>query len=142
MRLVSRQKRNYSGKPLPRLARAAAVVELAVVLPLVLTLLFGIIEFGWVFMVSQTLTTAAREACRVAILEGSTDQEITTKIDQYMTHTGVDGYIVNISHATPGDPTEVITLIVPYADISLLGGYFNLGDFNLRGYAAMRKEGV
>lgn len=142
MRLVSRQKQNYSGKPLPRVAKATAVVELAVVLPLVLTLLFGIVEFGWVFMVSQTLTTSAREACRVAILEGTTDQEILAKIDQYMSNTGVGGYAVDISHATPGDPTEVVTLTVPYADISLLGGYFNLGDFTLRGYAAMRKEGI
>lgn len=143
MRLVSRQKQNYSGKPLPRVAKATAVVELAVVLPLVLTLLFGIIEFGWVFMVSQTLTTAAREGCRVAILEGATDQEISAKIDQYMGNTGVDGYAVDISHATVGDPTEAITLTVPYAEISLLGGYFNLSDdFTLRGYAAMRKEGI
>ena len=39
-------------------SRAAAIVEFAVVLPLLLTILFGIIEYGWVFMVRQTLQTA------------------------------------------------------------------------------------
>ena len=33
--------------------RGAAVVEMAVVTPLLLTLLFGVIEFGWVFMVKD-----------------------------------------------------------------------------------------
>ena len=34
-----------------RRRRGVAVVELAVVLPLLLALVFGIIEFGWVFMI-------------------------------------------------------------------------------------------
>ena len=64
-----------------RSARAAAVVELAVVLPFLLAILFGIIEFGWTFMVYQTVTNAAREGCRVAVLEGSSDAEITARIE-------------------------------------------------------------
>ena len=60
--------------------RAAAVVEMAVVTPLLVTLLFGIMEFGRRFMVYQTLVQAAREGCRTAVLQGSTEQDIRTRV--------------------------------------------------------------
>ncbi len=121
--------------------RAAAVVEMAVVLPLLLTILFGIIEFGWTFMIYQSITNAAREGCRVAVLEGSTDSDINTRISQYMNLVKLNSYQVNIQHATSLDPTEIVTVSVPYSSVSLLGGYFGPTNFNLTGKACMRKEG-
>jgi Flp pilus assembly protein TadG len=44
----------------------AAAVEFALVLPIILLLLFGIIEFGRAWNVRQTLTDAAREGARLA----------------------------------------------------------------------------
>jgi Flp pilus assembly protein TadG len=44
--------------------RGAAAVEFAVVLPLLLTMLFGIIEMGFVFNRWITVTHAAREGVR------------------------------------------------------------------------------
>jgi len=126
----------------PRRKRAAAIVEMAVVAPLVLTLLFGIIEFGWIFMVTQTLTSAAREGCRTAVLEGSTDTDIYNRVDQVMQNAGITGYSIDVTHAQQGDPTEVVIVRVPYAQVSLLGGYFGGMDKMLQGYAAMRKEGA
>ena len=49
-----------------------AAVELALVLPLFLTLLLGVLEFARLGMVMQVLTTAAREGCREAALPGFT----------------------------------------------------------------------
>ncbi len=125
-----------------RKRRGTAVVEMAVVLPVLLTILFGIIEFGWTFMVYQSITNAAREACRIAVLEGSTDGDINTRVQKYMTLVGVDNYEVDITHSTSDDPTETIIIRVPYADVSLLGGYFGPTDFNIAGKASMRKEGA
>ena len=126
-----------------RKIRGAAAVELAVVLPVILTLLFGIIEFGWIFMVGQTLTSAAREGCRIAVLPGAVDADITEKVNGCMQSAGmqVQDYELSITHATPADPTEVVVVTIPYSKISLVGGYFGMGDRNLQGYAAMRKEG-
>ena len=56
--------------------RGAAVVEAAVVLPVFLLILFGMIEFGRALMVNQVLTTAARDACRLAIIGGSSNSEV------------------------------------------------------------------
>lgn len=125
-----------------RRRRGAAVVEMAVVLPLLLTILFGIIEFGWTFMVYQSLTNAAREGCRVAVLEGSTTTEIETRVGEYMDLVGQNDYEIIITRATQDDPTETVVVRMPYASVSLLGGFFGPTDFNIAGKACMRKEGA
>ena len=44
--------------------RGAAAVEFALVFPLLLIMLFAIIDFGWIFNQQLTLTEAAREGAR------------------------------------------------------------------------------
>jgi len=123
--------------------RATAVVEFAVVLPLLMTMVFGIIEFGYVFMVRQTLQHAAREGCRVAILQTSVNPyaNVTARITDAMSPTGLTTYAVTMTHATVVDPVETIEVTVPYADVSLVGGYFGFSDGTLKGSCSMRKEG-
>lgn len=122
--------------------RGAAVVELAVVLPLLLTLVFGIIEFGWVFMVRETLTNASREGCRVAVLQGSSSMDIIEQVTASMSPTGLSGWDVQITRATSGSTNETVTVRIPYAQVSLLGGFFGSTDFNLGATTTMRKEGA
>lgn len=47
--------------------RGAAAVEAALVLPMVITFLFGILEYGRYVMMLQILTNAAREGARYAV---------------------------------------------------------------------------
>lgn len=55
----------------------AAAVEFALVVPLLLTLLFGIIEFGFAFNAQIVVTNAAREAAReLAVDEDATIADI------------------------------------------------------------------
>ncbi len=124
--------------------RAAAIVEFAVVLPLLLTILFGIIEYGWVFMVRQTLQTAAREGCRLAVLQTSVAPytNVLTRVSNVMGPTGLSTYTVSMTHATVADPVEVVEISVPYNDVSLMGGFFGTRDYDLAGTCSMRKEGM
>lgn len=124
--------------------RGAAVVEFAVVLPLLLTILFGIIEYGWVFMVRQTLQTAAREGARIAILQTSEEPYASAmnRIAEVMTPTGLTSYTVTMTHATSGDPVETIVVAIPYQDVSLMGGFFGTHAYDLAGTCSMRKEGM
>jgi len=124
--------------------RAAAVVEFAVVLPLLLTVLFGIIEYGWVFMVRQTLQTAAREGCRLAVLQTSVAPytNVLQRVSEVMAPTGLSTYAVSMSHATAGNPVETITITIPYNDVSLMGGFFGTHNYDLGGTCTMRKEGM
>lgn len=136
-------KRRITKKSNSRVRRAAAIVEFAVVLPLLLTILFGIIEYGWVFMVRQTLQTAAREGCRLAVLQTTTDPytNVLARVDQVMSPTGLSTYSVNMTHASAANPVESITVLVPFADVSLMGGFFGPRNGNLSGNCSMRKEG-
>ena len=47
--------------------RGAAVVEMAMVLPVFLTFLFGLYEFGHAYMVINTLKAAANKAARSGV---------------------------------------------------------------------------
>ena len=125
-------------------ARAAAVVEFAVVLPLLLTILFGIIEYGWVFMVRQTMQTAAREGCRVAILQTSAEPytAVLSRVSEVMQPTGLTTYEITMTHSTVADPTETVEVTIAYADVSLMGGFFGTHSYELGGNCSMRKEGM
>lgn len=139
-----------------RSAPGAAVVEMAVVAPVLLALLFGIIEFGWVFMAYQTITNAAREGARTASLQGSTDQDIEDRVNQYMEParlpqyslqvvTSIDGAGTGMSAqhylASDNGRTETVIVSVPYADVTLLG-LLPDGSFNLTATCSMAKEGI
>jgi len=124
--------------------RGAAVVEFAAVAPLLLLILFGIIEYGYIFMVRQTVTHAAREGCRIAVLQ-TTDEpysEVTDRIAEIMATAGVTNYTVDLTHPTAGDPMEVVEISVPIEEVSLVGSMIPHGDGPIRVNCSMRKEGV
>lgn len=56
-----------------------AIVELAIILPVLLIILFGIFEFGRVMNVYLVITSASREGARIAAV-GNTDSYIVQKI--------------------------------------------------------------
>ena len=127
----------------PWLRRAAAAVEMAVVSPLLFTMLFGIIEYGWVMTVRQTLTAAAREGARTAAMPGSTDAAVTDRVASVLAPMRLDAVArVNLRRATIEDPTENVSITVAYGEVSLIGNFFGSRDFNLTASCSMRKEGL
>ena len=135
--------------------RGAAMVEMAVCFPIFMLMLLGIIEFGRALMVSQLLTAAAREGCRVAIIDGATEGDVETEIRNMVTGsvgcqtTAVqvdivvtaisNGAIVNdLANADQRDLIK-IDITVPFSAVSITAGRFLNGN-NLRGQCAMRKE--
>ncbi len=51
----------------------AQLVEFALVLPLLLLVVLGIAEFGFIFQRYEVITNAAREGARLAVLPGYTE---------------------------------------------------------------------
>lgn len=73
----STSKRRIGGKRADD--RGAAVVEFALVLPLLMLMVFGTIQFGLLFNRQQALHAAAREGARVAALPSTTQTEISAR---------------------------------------------------------------
>lgn len=60
----------------------ATVVEMAVVLPVFLTFMFALIEFGHAFMCKATITGAAKDAARYGAIEGVTTAQVVDRARQ------------------------------------------------------------
>lgn len=129
--------------------RAAALVEFAVVSPLLVTFLFGIMEFGHVFKVRLTAQQAAREACRIAVLQSTqkpyaaSGSAVTKKVQDIMTAGGVEFStgMLSITEDTLADPTVQVTVSVTYDQVKLTGFLSPFVNV-ISGTCSMRKEGV
>lgn len=135
----------------------AVLVETAIVLPVFLVVVWGIMEFGRAMMVGQLTTNAARYGARAAILDGSTNSSITSDVKQYVVDTvkgiTISDVTVDIS-VTPGPgnqnpnnqlaaskPRDIckVTVTVPYERVSYFSPRF-LKNANLRGVCSMSHE--
>ena len=122
-----------------------AVVETAIVLGLLLLLTMGTIEYGWIFLKSQQITNAVRQAARVAIRPDATNEQVVNTIDDLMDKAGMasSGYNIDkpdVTSISTGDALTIkITVLcenVALINIPLLPTPTNLGAS-----VTMAKEG-
>jgi Flp pilus assembly protein TadG len=153
-------------RPHSRRRRGTAVVETAFVLPAYLLLLLGIAEFGHAQLVVNLLNSATRNAARIGSTEGTTNDDVTAKVQAtvgtvvpvgkitiYIKDAGVfDGSgttpssdsaleslpDVNVSTLDPRD-MFMVRVKVAYNDIALVPMPF-LEGMTLDGQAFMRHE--
>ncbi len=123
--------------------RAAVAVELAVMAPVMFAMLFGIIEFGWLFSVRNTLINAAREGARLGALQGVTAGEIEARVTTYLEPMGLETHAtIDVVEPTTEDPIVTVTVRIPQADVSLVGDFFGFTLGTIEGVASMRREGM
>src|SRR5262245_14427877 len=100
-------------RALRRFVRAqsgAEVIEFALTLPLLLLVVLGIIEFGFMFQEYEVVTNAAREGARIAILPtystnaAVTQSNVTTRINQYLSAAGLSTASATIYGGGSGCP--------------------------------------
>lgn len=136
--------------------RGTAAVEFAVVAPLLVLLVFGMVEYGRLVMVQQVLTNASREGARTAILAGSSSATVQQLVVDHCEAGGVrivpsdvqiqsaEGVTLDPAIAVPGVPVRVV-VGVDFRDVSWLPVAAFLGDRMDRRLSAetvMRKEGI
>lgn len=68
-----------------RADEAAQLVEFALVLPMLMLVMLGIAEFGFVFQRYEVVTNAAREGARMAVLPGYTATDVDARVRAYTT---------------------------------------------------------
>ena len=124
----------------------AAAVEMALILPMFLGLIFAQLESSRLGMVAQLLTTAARDACRVAVIKGSTSTQVSNQINTDLAGSGLAvppvTYSITQGFDTASFGTAItVTLSVPYSQVSWLPTPYYLKTATVVGIATMIKEG-
>ena len=121
---------------------AAAVVELAIILPFLVVLVFGMIEFGIMFYDKAVLTNASREGARAGIT-GLGDPEIKQIVLNYC-----NVNLVNLGGNDAFDPNKILIssdasdLIVrlEYSYDLLFGSIFGFNNTTISAETVMRME--
>ena len=78
-----------------RRADGAALVETAFVLPIMLLVSVGVLEFGRAYQTWQVVTNAAREGARVAVLPDYVDDSVRARVKTYLKNGGLPAAVVD-----------------------------------------------
>ncbi|MFO0972670.1 MAG: TadE/TadG family type IV pilus assembly protein [Phycisphaerae bacterium] len=125
------------------LRRGGAVVETAVVAPILMGMMLGMTEMGSAFMARQTVTNAAREGARVASIAGATLTDVNNAVATTMAAGHMTGYTVTTNLTSLGGATDVwVQVSVPFNRSSFTGSLFGGGSVNITSKASMRLEGT
>lgn len=130
-------------------------MEFAVVAPVFLLLIFGMIEYGRMVMVQQMLTNASREGARRAVLEGSLEADVRDVVIDYLAPANIPVKSQDItimvgdppaaaalSSASFGDPVHV-KVGINFGQVSWLPSPMYLsGSTRMEAVSVMRKESV
>ena len=132
--------------------RGAELIEFAFVLPLLLFVVVGIIDFGFLFRDYEIVTNAAREGARLrSLADNYIDDDVIARVDAYADSGGLDPALVNTTVNPVDIPIGAGTAAgyevnVTYAHqflflgpiASFFGGSF--GTVDLSATSTMRRE--
>jgi len=143
------------GKSGFRSERAAAMVEFAIVLPILLLLVFGIIDFGRALYTLNNLTAAVREGARLASTQISPDP--TTGGSMSAVSTAVTNYVVafggnagapqvteTFNGGAPPNMQSITVQIVsyPFTPLTPIANFVGFGTIQMSPSATFRWEGA
>ena len=111
--------------------RGAELIEFALILPLLLGMLAGIVDFGRLFQRLEVTTNAAREGARLASLPGYSETDVQNRVRAYMdegiqtgagARTTATRTLVNIVPGGGGAQFQAARVVVNYQDNYLILG--------------------
>jgi Flp pilus assembly protein TadG len=128
-----------------RTEKGAAAVEFALVVPILLLLLLGIVEFGRIYNAQMQLTAASRDGARVMSINGIPSQAVADAKAATIASAGAlhpdissDQIAVSVSPSSTGvcAPGSTATVTVTYP-IQFLSGLFG-SSLTLTGKGVMQ----
>lgn len=121
--------------------RGQAIVEFALVLPIFILILVGILEFGLVFHQYLVVTSASREGARVAAL-GGTDAEVVTMVNNATASINRGLLTVNVSPAQRVRGQSVTVQVTNRVPINapLISAILTPNPYPVTGITVMRVE--
>jgi Flp pilus assembly protein TadG len=124
---MNRSAKSASRRRLHR--RGAVLVEMAITAPI----LFGFFGFLWEFsraeMIRHTVSTAAYEGAREALVAGATSEEATAAAQEVLDAVGVRNASITVTPSTITPQTETIqvTITVPLNSNAVITPFFMNG---------------
>jgi Flp pilus assembly protein TadG len=120
------------------------LVEFALILPIILLLLLGIVVFGQAWMTKSLLTGAAREAARIAVLQATPDkssEKAIARANELLVLGGIKGASVTVNSYDSPEPTIEVTIAYPFP--VPFGGFFGIfgKEIPLSSRTSMRRQG-
>ena len=125
-----------------RESRGHAVVEMALVLPILLLLVFGITEFGRAWMTVNVLQTASREGARLAVVTGPDIDAVTARATAVCNAAAITPTSIDV--VGPEDDLERKVTVTVTANFTVVTGrVLNMfqGTFPVSAQTSMRHEG-
>jgi Flp pilus assembly protein TadG len=115
----------------------AAAVEMALVLPFALLLLMGIIQFGALFYLQNTMVSVANDILRRVAVGELTEAAAETAAQDRLADWNAT-FVVDVDEPTANEVR--ITISAPMSDAAIIDfGHF-IGADNVTAQATMRKE--
>ena len=124
----------------------SAMVEMAMILPLLVVLLIGLVEFSRILMVKQVITNAAREGARAGAIRLDDSGALSTALQvsqHYLTSSGLNTGPASISPSfvVTGGSSALQVIINYNYDSSLTTWVPGIPDvLTLHATAIMRRE--
>jgi len=128
------------------------MVEFVIILPVLMMLVFAIVEFGVLFGQWQTLSNAAREGARTAVVfrsgcnASAVEAEVRQRVKDYAAPLGIvlgDGDITVSGVCGDSTTSSTVTATLPYEFKVLPGFAASVSPtIDLVGNSVMRNEGT
>jgi Flp pilus assembly protein TadG len=117
---------------------------MAMILPLFIALVLGQIESMRLGMVLQLMNVAAREGCRVAVVNGRTQADVQARVNAVLQGSGITAGTVTPTPANwatcAGGTAVTVSLSIPYSTVSWLPTPQYFQDANLSASATFSSE--
>ena len=109
--------------------RGAAMVEFAIVVPILFLFFFAAFEFCRANMIRHTVDNAVYEAARTGILPGATSGEVRDEAERILNTLGLNSSSIQVTPGQIEEDTEQVTVRV---EVSLDDNSFIAGQFLVR----------
>lgn len=93
--------------------KGQSLVEMAIILPLLVLLVFGVFEFGRIMFIRNTLNFAAREGARRASISSPLNvSTVQTQVNNSLPASLRTGLVVSVTPAAPAHGIDTVRVVV------------------------------
>jgi Flp pilus assembly protein TadG len=125
---------------LTRKRRGLELIEAAIAFPLLILIVFGVVEYGWFFLEQEEVTDIARQVARVAAVPGG-NYEGTFAALQTAAGSQYSSLAITQANNVGGTPGSILYITVSMPYVKLTGGPLIPTPSSVSATVSMANEG-